>query len=1422
MDNKPRIIKSADDRLMEGRAAPPLISDNMAKSVSQWRKDELERQVERGEFRDGNTPISISGGVSPAGAVTHSTSMKKYGAFADSTSGALSSGVSFRGAGGTVRQTPEVYSPLWLNSNLNLPRDRATINAWSRAFFALNPFVQNAIMLHATYPISKLNIRCKNKKVETFFSEMSEEIDLMNVCVQIAQEYWTLGEAFVYAELDESSAKWSRLVIQNPDYITVKRSVVAGEPLISLRPDENLRRVVFSNRPADVQQKRGLDPAIIQHVKRGENIPLNNFYVSHIGRRISPYEIRGTGLPVSVFRQLMLFDKLRECHSADTEVLTKDGFKKIEDLVELTNRINVKGEYVNGASLDNVGNINVLTLKDNVEVACYNNETNKIEHHKPEEFHMSKYKGPMLNFKGKKVDALVTANHKMLAAKKRGNEYGKFEAIRASEFEDKSLYKFKTTAEWEGNDCEKVEVCGKKMPTQLFVQFLGYLLSEGCIYSKLNKKTGQMQNNISISQLTASDAYPFMKDSVKKFAEFMDLHVGEYIKVRGNGFSKHTPKELWEARITNKELTLYFKNELGFDGKADSKHKRIPRWVLDLDKKYLMILLDALMYGDGSTKKIQQGISYRYCTACKELADDVQEAAFKCGYSPFVSTAQRKTCIEYTVRWSDSVSGREPVIYNNGDKCASINKIDYDGAVWCFTVPTGYFVTRRNNRISIHGNSKFAQADNLVNPITLVKIGDQEFRPSPADLEQYRQIFEECHDEETEVLTDQGFKKFDEVIEYQEVMDGTYDASYITQVAPKAGFKIACFNSDNEELEYHEPSAAHVYDHDGDMYHFHNDKMDIKVTSGHKMWVQKKKFTGTGKKRTWKWDKWDKVLAEDLYKKPWDKRFRTKAKWVGNDSIENVNVAGKEVKVELYLEFLGYFISEGHLGNGTKEVSLSQAILVKDGTSNEHYTKIRKCVEKFAEAMDTICGHSICNSNKEDSKAKYWNVRFSQKNGRALYEHLCNEIGTNDGHRSYNKIVPKWILELSPRLLQIFLDALVAGDGSDYERLVDKSLHGYFYYTTSKQLADDVYEVAYKAGYVPTLSVKDNEKYLFKYGSRTAPCKPCYTVQWSNSNIGTLPLVTRYSVDPRTKKKTEVISKAHYKGKVWCFTVPTGLFITRRNGKISIHSNSQYDKDFKIFTHQSVNIERIGAGQGIYDISGDITQLIKEIYIGLMVPQVLMDGGADVTYANGGVTLDVLRQRYMQFRNMISDWLKRKIFAPIAKLNEFYDVVDGKKVLVLPEVDWNHMSLFDAGDYINAISQLVSAQPKGVSYHTLYRSLGLDWDDEVSKKRIESIQQTIEMKEQEVLMQMPLTNLRAIAGKSDAEIKEVTPSPVPGEDPQVQPPGQQQGGMMPGAPPMGGMPPMGGGMIPPAGGPGGMPGGGAPPAGGAPPGAPPA
>ena len=220
---------------------------------------------------------------------------------------------------GTDRMAPEVYSPLFQLANLNLPRDRITMNAWNRVFYDTHPIVRNAINLHSSYPISKINITCKNKKVQQFFMEMAERIDLYSIVYGASLEFWKMGEAFPYAELDENMGVWSRVTILNPDYIHVKKSIIGNHSQISLRPDAGLVRIVSSNAPADLEIKRYLPQHIINYVKKGMNIPLDDFNISHLKLLSSPYDIRGTSIILSIYKDLMMYDKLRESKFAQAD-----------------------------------------------------------------------------------------------------------------------------------------------------------------------------------------------------------------------------------------------------------------------------------------------------------------------------------------------------------------------------------------------------------------------------------------------------------------------------------------------------------------------------------------------------------------------------------------------------------------------------------------------------------------------------------------------------------------------------------------------------------------------------------------------------------------------------------------------------------------------------------------------------------------------------------------------------------------------------------------------------------------------------------------------------------------------------------------------------------------------------------------------
>lgn len=219
----------------------------------------------------------------------------------------------------TERIGPEVYSPLFQLANLNLPRDRITMNAWNRIFYDTHPIVRNAINLHSSYPISKINITCKNKRVEKYFLEMAERMDLYSVVYGASLEFWKCGEVFPYAELDRENQCWKRITILNPDYVHVKKVAIGDSTIISVRPDAALTRLVNSTSPTDMLLKRKLPKHLINYIKKGQNIPLDNINVSHLKLLSAPYDIRGTSIIVSIYKDLMLYDKLRESKFAQAD-----------------------------------------------------------------------------------------------------------------------------------------------------------------------------------------------------------------------------------------------------------------------------------------------------------------------------------------------------------------------------------------------------------------------------------------------------------------------------------------------------------------------------------------------------------------------------------------------------------------------------------------------------------------------------------------------------------------------------------------------------------------------------------------------------------------------------------------------------------------------------------------------------------------------------------------------------------------------------------------------------------------------------------------------------------------------------------------------------------------------------------------------
>lgn len=124
---------------------------------------------------------------------------------------------------------------------------------------------------------------------------------------------------------------------------------------------------------------------------------------------------------------------------------------------------------------------------------------------------------------------------------------------------------------------------------------------------------------------------------------------------------------------------------------------------LHAKEKYRKIILDELKYWDGNEGKHE---TIRYFTTVKENADFIQLLAHSVGMSARISEDKRNENICYTVSFSKydraglSTAKKWGTDYSNNMRAEKSE----DGYCYCFEVPTGAFIVRRNGKIHVTGN----------------------------------------------------------------------------------------------------------------------------------------------------------------------------------------------------------------------------------------------------------------------------------------------------------------------------------------------------------------------------------------------------------------------------------------------------------------------------------------------------------------------------------------------------------------------------------------------------------------------------------------------------------------------------------------------------------------------------------------------
>ena len=380
------------------------------------------------------------------------------------------------------------------------------------------------------------------------------------------------------------------------------------------------------------------------------------------------------------------------------------------------------------------------------------------------------------------------------------------------------------------------------------------------------------------------------------------------------------------------------------------------------------------------------------------------------------------------------------------------------------------------------------------------------FGLSPMKLGLERDV-NKCHDADTEILTLKGWK---------------------TQGNITLKDYIATVNPQTHELGYTKPLAIHRYAYNGQMIRLHNSLTDICVTPNHRMWIGKVGTSGI-------YEPLHMIDAEDLLTlKPQfyeqktvcspSRRWQQRA--TRHVTIPDVAYARRHADVargfriprEQWLQFVGYYVSEGSLVR-SKDVRGSRGV---------YRCQLSQKTGPTADTIRTVLYAfpiPVIESYDAPTQMVQWHIQ-----NKALYMHLLRTCGVG----ALGKKLPHWIKMLPPSELQIVFDALMAGDGT-WRREKETWTHG-LYTTASKQLADDVQEIAFKLGYRTQIAVHGWKR------------QPTHHLRLYRVMVSKRPVALYYA------KNVHLVP---YSGTVWCVEVPPhGLFVTRRNGKIAIHGNS--------------------------------------------------------------------------------------------------------------------------------------------------------------------------------------------------------------------------------------------------------------------------
>src|ERR1035437_3512118 len=330
------------------------------------------------------------------------------------------------------------------------------------------------------------------------------------------------------------------------------------------------------------------------------------------------------------------------CYSADTEVLTRRGWLRFQD-VDIT-----------------------------VDEFATRSPARDFEWQKATGINLSHYSGNMISLKSRTIDCLVNPPHRVLVStpKRDGTREEKVVLARDLLQNPTTRNRIPVASFWEdGIEVEDQVFVHEKtrgnphnlqMTGDQFCAFMGMYLAEGSTSAR----------TAHITQAKNGKGY-------WHYSGLLTSILGKEPAYSGSSFT-----------LSNVPLVDYLKQF------GTASEKFIPPEIMNAPVRQIELFLTSYFLGDGSATQL---VVY---TSSKKMADQLQELVQKFGYSATISAGDRRGRVVFA-QGHNVVTNHINYVVNisrSDVRRFTVAEEEYDGKIGCVSVPNGILYVRRNSK----------------------------------------------------------------------------------------------------------------------------------------------------------------------------------------------------------------------------------------------------------------------------------------------------------------------------------------------------------------------------------------------------------------------------------------------------------------------------------------------------------------------------------------------------------------------------------------------------------------------------------------------------------------------------------------------------------------------------------------------------